>query len=736
MESEISISPQFVSSVLELAPGDGQRVWRAVQKYQSAPETPGLNLEQLTARAGKARLWTIRASRELRILLAREGPTSVFLRAGQHDDIYNLAARGTFVVPVSGHPDWISIRPDPPEFGEPMRGHVAEPPPPSYARKPSIVEHWTGSELARAGFTEAEIEQLRRATPDSLLEVWPEITDEKLDRVIECSERVPEDWFSRDLFASDAEDESRHQRFRDAIVERGALAGLSSLLSPQELQRLIAAPIEDWMIFLHPDQRALVERRFTGPARVRGSAGTGKTVVALHRAAALAKQHAGSGRRNQGRQPPSILFTTFVKSLPPVFRNLYGRLPTSVAGAVEFVHVDRLAHRICTQAGQRPQLDLNTGNKAFEGAFAAIVRMDTPLQRAGLTRDYLREEVTAVIKGRGVDSLDEYLELERTGRRMRLTPAMRAQVWELRNEWNKRLHEAGIVDFPDVVRKARDIARRYREPTYRAAIVDESQDLSLVGLQLVRALVTGNNGHDEPDGLFIVGDGAQKIYPGGFTLAQAGLNIRGNSSVLRVNYRNTRPIIRAALACAGSEKVNDLGEEYLRGDAEPEAPREGVRPRLVRAGSLSGQIAHVAAEIERLCSQDGLGPGDVGVFAPSNAQTERAINDLAARGVHCQNLRRFDGRPNRSIKVGTFHRAKGLEFKVVFLLGLSDRSFPKPQRYGQSDAEYRERRALQVSELFVAMTRARDGLFLLCDEEPSEVLYEALDYMDETIAGG
>ena len=103
--------------------------------------------------------------------------------------------------------------------------------------------------------------------------MWPTITDQKLDRVIECSEMSPEEWFARDLFAGEADDESRDKRFRDAIVEGGALADLSSLLSPQGLQRLMSAPIEDWMIFLHPEQRALVERRFRGPARVRGSAG-------------------------------------------------------------------------------------------------------------------------------------------------------------------------------------------------------------------------------------------------------------------------------------------------------------------------------------------------------------------------------------------------------------------------------------------------------------------------------
>ena len=212
--------------------------------------------------------------------------------------------------------------------------------------------------------------------------------------------------------------------------------------------------------------------------------------------------------------------------------------------------------------------------------------------------------------------------------------------------------------------------------------------------------------------------------------------MRRDSAVLRVNYRNTRPIIRAAMACAGSETVNDLGDEYRRGDANPVALREGARPRLVCAGNLSGQIAHIAAEINRLCTGGDLGPGDVGVFASSNAAVDRTLNHLADHGIDCQNLRGFDGRPNRSVKVGTFHRAKGLEFKVVFLLGLSDQSFPRPRRRGQSDAEYQEQRALQLSELFVAMTRARDGLFLLFDEEPSGVLYEALDYLDEEKAEG
>ena len=319
MDTGYSMDEQFMPSLTKLAPSDSHRVINAINKYTKAPDSPGLNLEQLEGRTGKRRLWTIRASQELRVLLARDGPTWVFLRAGHHDEIYDLAERRTFVVPVDGHPGLISIRPRPPDFGDSAPHRVAEPRQSPYDSKPTIVEHWTTGELARAEFGEDEIDRLRRATPDTLLEVWPTITDEKLDRVIECSEMSPDEWFARDLFADETDDESRHKRFRDAIVERGALAGLSSLLSPQELQRLMSAPIEDWMIFLHPDQRALVERRFSGPARVRGSAGTGKTVVALHRAAVLAKRFTGSGGRAR-KAPPSILFTTFVRSLTPVLR--------------------------------------------------------------------------------------------------------------------------------------------------------------------------------------------------------------------------------------------------------------------------------------------------------------------------------------------------------------------------------------------------------------------------------
>lgn len=237
--------------------------------------------------------------------------------------------------------------------------------------------------------------------------MWPDIIDDpKWDLVFKCMEGTPESLRQEDLLANE---EAENARFREAIIERGALAGLSVVLSPEEFERLMAAPIEEWMVFLHPDQRTLVDRHFNGPARVRGAAGTGKTVVALHRAAALAARYGAT----TSRKPP-VLFTTFVKSLPPVFESLYARLPRGVPGGVEFINVDRLAAHLCARAGQRARVDPNAARRAFNQAYNAVVRPNTPL--AGQTRDYLRDEIGAVLKARCVASLGDYLDLERTGR--------------------------------------------------------------------------------------------------------------------------------------------------------------------------------------------------------------------------------------------------------------------------------------------------------------------------------
>ena len=401
---QIAFDPRFIPSVNALAAIDVRRVWKAVETFQRDPAHRGLNFERMQGKAGRQRLHTIRASKPVRVLLALEGQIAVFLRAGPHEFIDKLSASVTFTVPHSGAPGLISIRPNTVDFDKSeltrvMAGHADE-----ATSERSILEHWTDGELADAEFDEEEISRLRRATEDTLLDVWPDISEETLDKVLQVAEHSPGTW--RDASREDVA--ARHERFREAIVQRGALAGLSPLLPPREFRHLSAAPIEEWMVFLHPEQRALVERRFDGPAFIRGAVGTGKTVVALHRAAALAKRFDGLSEWKKRKSKP-ILFTTFIRSLPPVFENLYQQLPTAVPGAVDFVSVDVLAQRICRKARKPPRLNPAAADRAFETACQSVIGHDSPLCRSGVSRAYLRDEVTRVLKGRGIDSLDAYM---------------------------------------------------------------------------------------------------------------------------------------------------------------------------------------------------------------------------------------------------------------------------------------------------------------------------------------
>jgi hypothetical protein len=579
---------------------------------------------------------------------------------------------------------------------------------------------WTNKQLIDLGFPPPAVEVLRTLnTDDELLALAERLDSDLFEQAFNLAaygnpEGIPV--APAPLIEADEPEPTEEDREIERRLEDSRAGAWFTRPEPEFLAEVMSRPIEDWMIFLHPDQRVTVGRQFEGPARVRGPAGTGKTVVGLHRAAWLAERN-----RDAGEARP-VLFTTFIKSLPPVFESLYLRLPGTRAGEVEFVHIDRLAHQVCAAAGDAPATIPADIDAAFDAAYKRTVYPGTPLADAGFGRQYIRDEVTSVIKGRGISSLDTYLEIVRTGRRAPMGRAHREQVWELMLQWYDEMARRGTLDFGDVILRARDHARTLPAPKYSAAIIDEAQDLTLVGLQLVRALVNGPAGTDVPNGLMLLGDGAQRIYPGGFKLRQAGVEVRGRTTVLRVNYRNTSEIIGTALAVAGDSEVDDLGEEFRRGEETAETAREGPQPVLVEATDLNGQIDEVAGRVEELTASERIGPGDIGILAPTNRMVDRVLSKLEAQGVAVQDLAKYDGRPNDLVKVGTYHRGKGLEFKAVFLPGLSKDVFPRPPYAGQGPAEADEARELAISQLFVAMTRARDLLVVLYDGEPTEVI--------------
>ena len=700
---QVSLALSWLPALTQLAPVDSHRVNIAVLKFMEDPNNPGLNLHPIKAPKSKG-LHSFRVNDDIRVLLHKRGNTYLLLEAGHHDDVYARALTLAFIDnPHTGFIGVVELEPNTPE--PTRRGVIAD-------DAPRPLDHWTDAELRETGLSDELIAAVRGCRSEDDL---CELPAEAFEIVLEIIDKTPEQWRAPSM----DEEAEAEARLRATLAQYGVLAGFTRLLDADEAQRVLAAPIEDWMVFLHPDQRAAVLRRFEGPARVRGSAGTGKTVVGLHRAAELARRYSGEG---------TVLFTTFVKSLPPVFEHLYKRIPGTHAGEVEFVGLDKLANAVCTEAGLRLRVDPAASDAAFASAWKQCAGVAT-LVKAGVTKVYALEEIQYVIKGRGLAAVEQYLELERTGRRMPLSRALREAMWELFDSYRAQLAARKVVDFTDRIVAATEVAAG-QAPRYRAAIIDEAQDISLVGLQFVRALVNGNTGADRSDGLLIVGDGAQKIYPGGYTLRQAGVEVRGRTTVLRVNYRNTREVIGAAMAVAGKGEVDDLGDEYRRAEADADAARSGVRPVLIHTTSESAEMAAITARIQAMVDDVTVGYGDIAIAAATNKLAEQAIGALKTAGLPVQLLENYDGQPSAAVKVGTHHRIKGLEFKQVYLPFLSANRFPVIPTGVKDADERREHEERSLSQLFVALTRARDRLFVTCTGDPADAIIGAIDQFD------
>ena len=525
-------------------------------------------------------------------------------------------------------------------------------------------------------------------------------------------------------------DWSRRQDARTNLDDCVQVGELDPATNP-DADSLPAGEFEEWMLFLPQDHRSLVRRYHKGPARVRGAAGTGKTVIALHRAATLGRRYADS----------RILVTTFSRSLCNHIATLFQRIPDS-PGNVDFVNVDLLAAQ---QLDDPHWIDSSKVEEAFDSAFASVVPEGA---RDRLGKQYLREEIGRVIKGRAA-SREEYLDagrFDRLGRLRSLKKRDREICWALKEEWDRRMADIDTVSFEDRLIEARDLAWKRKSPKYRAAIIDEGQDLTLVGVQLVRALVAGPPEADLPiDGLMVFDDSAQRIYAGGFRPKWAGLDYTGNSKTIHTNYRNSKAIFAAARAVRGETVVGkDDNDDGAAIDVQFDRAK-GERPRLVI--SRSGESQAILSRGQQLLDAGGIEPEEVGVFAHHNDEASRIESYLSEHGVPCVNLKQLASGPlGPGVRVGTFDRAKGLEFRVVFIAGLGGSDFPlRPteieavQRIGlpsespASKATYdqiRELRQLRLDRLYAAMTRARDLLFLVADHDPCPEIEAAAGYFE------
>jgi superfamily I DNA/RNA helicase len=460
------------------------------------------------------------------------------------------------------------------------------------------------------------------------------------------------------------------------------------------VEGLRRAPIEGWMAFLHPEQARVVRRTYTGPMRIRGAAGTGKTVVALHRAAHLARI---TGRR--------VLLTTYVRTLPKVMEALMRRLAPDVADRVDIRSVHGFAYDILTSRRGPIAIDAEAADRIFKDLWDRDFK-ESPLGRIDPTPGYWQDEVRYVLKGRGLTDFAEYAGLPRPGRFRPLDAEQRALVWNLYREYEIALQEREIFDWEDVILEAEASLAAQPLTGYAAVIVDEAQDLSCAMIRMLRG-VAGNG----PDALTLISDGQQTIYPGGYTLAEAGVAIQGRGVVLGVNYRNTAEIVEFAQSLVVGDRAPDIEGAVEAPDDPAQVLRRGPRPVYTVFSSRSVHDTSLVERIHRLVAEnESTRFGDIGVLALYSWHAREAAEALRLAGIPVVELEKYDGHSVDAVKVGTIKRAKGLEFTEVLVVRT-------PPHLVQADVvdpdeAAAERRLLQRRELYVAMTRARDGLWV------------------------
>ena len=516
---------------------------------------------------------------------------------------------------------------------------------------------------------------------------------------------------------------------------RAARSTFTWLESDEDLRRAIEGlSFAEWQLFLHPQQRALVERRANGPMRVSGGAGTGKTVIAVHRAVELAKRDKADG------QQPRILLTTYTRNLADDLRRqvaqLEPRLPFTEKLSEPGVMVsglDRVARMILQQAGAKispiaqevigqPRGRVLTYPR--ENVWQEVLTlMGDELPEGLRSADFLESEYELIVLPQRVTTLKQYLRVRRPGRGVALDRSKRAAVWKAMERYRDRSADLGVTSFDEQLalaaawldHKADDGKPR----PFRHVLVDEAQDLTPAHLQLLRALVEPG-----PDDLFLAEDSHQRIYGKKITLSHYGIQVRGRSRRLTRNYRTTRQNLDVAFG------ILDPGTyEDMEGQAEEHhyvSPRSGPEPLLLHATDRADELSKAAELLTVWLEQDrdseDSAPESIAILVRDRYQRDAVVNGLAQHGVEVRAVDREAAGRGRPV-VMTMHRAKGLEFRKVLLFDVSKNAIPRPLRDQQySDADRDDALLRERSLLYVAATRARDQLAISWSGEASPLI--------------
>ncbi len=735
------IAATFTDSLARLTGEEQKAVKTTAFDLQLNPANPGMSFHKLGKGKDK-NFWSVRVNADVRLIIHRSAESLLLCYVDHHDKAYAWAERRKLEVhPQTGAAQLVEIRETIREILVPGYVTVQPSPGPTAIVLPPLFADVSNEDLLKYGVPTEWLQDVRNATEDSLLGVTDHLPAEAAEALLELATGGSPRVVARHSLAVALEDpdvpSATYAALRDLSEDEAALASeeptISSadlgpapvavtggvtarafehpdaqrrfrkIESSEELQRALEYPWDKWTIFLHPDQREWVQKDLAGPAKVAGSAGTGKTVVAVHRAVHLARANP-NGR---------VLLTTFSDSLAHALQVRVRRLLAGEPRLAERIDVSALP-----EVGQRlykahigpPVIAERAVVRALIQEAAAAV----PAHRFGL--HFLVSEWEQVVDPWQLDSWEAYRDVARLGRKTRLSEAQRRLLWSIFQHVRGDLASRKLITEGRLFTSLAAAVQTGQKVIYDHVVVDEAQDLSVSQLRFLAAL-TGNR----PNGLFLAGDLGQRIFQPPFSWKSLGVEVRGRSRTLRVNYRTSHQIRSQADRLLAQELTDVDGNVEVRGDTV--SAFNGAAPAIRSYASKSDEIDAVGKWIGEQTAS-GILPHELGVFVRSAAQLDRAQQAVKGSGIPFRVLDENIETTSGYLSVSTMHLAKGLEFRAVAVMACDDEVIPLQERIEAvgDDADLREVYDTERHLLYVACTRARDYLLVTSVEPGSEFL--------------
>jgi superfamily I DNA/RNA helicase len=707
----ISIGMGFLESYSKIPLGLQRRVRQFFQKFRANPRSPGIRYKKLEG-ARDPNVRTVRIDQTYRavVLHPEGGQVYALLWVDHHDEAIAWATRHRFEV----HPETGTLQILDVQKVEALAPASSSPVPSGHQGLFQLPDQtllelgvpWVLLPAIRALSSEAELDALEAHLPEevheALVGLRAGLSVEEVQEELRQRKELAQHSFP---LASDLASPGDIQ-LAAALAHPDTRRRFAEVESDEDLARMLDGPLERWRIFLHPTQERLVTRKCKGSARVLGGAGTGKTVVALHRARHLARKVFPDPHQR-------ILVTTFTSNLAQDLGERLDGLCGEEREKIEVTHLHSWAASFMRRQGISFQVaTYGETRDAWENALAEE-------DGGGFDLAFLQGEWRDVIQAQGIRNEASYLRAPRRRRGTRLSRKNRRQVWKVCEIYRELLEEKNRKEWIEVIRET----RRYLEEhsvslPYQAILVDEVQDFHEEELLLLRALVP-----EGPSDLFLVGDSHQRIYGRPVTLSKLGINIRGRrSSRLRLNYRTTEEIRDFALGILSGCSVDDMDGGVVSSRGERSLLR-GPQPEVIQCQGPAAEDRQVVATLRSWLEEDCLAE-HLCLATRGIRQVKHFEALLQKEGLPTLILDRGRGAASSSepgIRLATMHRVKGLEFHRVLLASIDEGVVPHPVEdqdpIARREAEQRER-----CLLYVAATRARDRLVLTSTGEPSSLL--------------